>query len=121
MSKLCVIAAGGTGGHLFPAQALADELLKRGCVVELATDERALKYAAHFPARAIHSVQAGTPTGGSPISKGRAVLALIMGAAQAFFLLRAIKPACVVGFGGYPTVPPLLAASLQTKSQCSST
>jgi UDP-N-acetylglucosamine--N-acetylmuramyl-(pentapeptide) pyrophosphoryl-undecaprenol N-acetylglucosamine transferase len=107
-----LLCAGGTGGHLFPAQALADELLKRGCVVELATDERALKYAAHFPARAIHSVQAGTPTGGSPISKGRAVLALIMGAAQAFFLLRAIKPACVVGFGGYPTVPPLLAASL---------
>lgn len=107
-----LLCAGGTGGHLFPAQALADELLLRGYSVELVTDDRALKYAAHFPARAIHGVQAGTPTGGSPISKARAALALMIGAAQAVFLLRKIKPACVVGFGGYPTVPPMLAASL---------
>lgn len=107
-----LLCAGGTGGHLFPAQALADELLLRGCAVELVTDDRALKYASHFPARAIHSVQAGTPTGGSLISKARAAIALAAGAAQAFVLLRKIKPACVVGFGGYPTVPPMLAASL---------
>ncbi len=107
-----LLCAGGTGGHLFPAQALAVELISRGCIVELVTDERALKYGAHFPARAIHSVRAATPTGGSALSKMAAAFALLAGSVQAFFLLRAIKPACVIGFGGYPTVPPLLAASL---------
>ena len=81
-----LLCAGGTGGHLFPAQALAVELISRGCVVELVTDDRALKYGAHFPARAIHSVQAATPTGGSLISKARAAFALLSGRtmAQAF-------------------------------------
>lgn len=111
-SRPVLLCAGGTGGHLFPAEALAVELLKRGCAVELITDKRALKYGASFPARAVHSVQAATPTGGSLIAKGYAAFTLITGSAQAFFLLRAIKPAFVVGFGGYPTVPPLLAASL---------
>lgn len=111
MSRRAVLlAAGGTGGHLFPAQALAVALRARGVAVELVTDDRALKYGAEFPARAIHSVRSATPTGGSVLSKAAAVLSLARGAVQARKLISGLDPLAVVGFGGYPTVPPLVAA-----------
>lgn len=111
MSRRAVLlAAGGTGGHLFPAQALAVALQDRGVAVELVTDDRALKYGAEFPARAIHSVRSATPTGGSLLSKAAAVLSLARGAVQARALISGLDPLAVVGFGGYPTVPPLVAA-----------
>ena len=67
-----LLAAGGTGGHLFPAAALAAALRARGIDVELATDERALKYGGEFPARAIHAIPSGTPTGaGASPRRGR--------------------------------------------------
>jgi UDP-N-acetylglucosamine--N-acetylmuramyl-(pentapeptide) pyrophosphoryl-undecaprenol N-acetylglucosamine transferase len=110
--RCVLLAAGGTGGHLFPAEALANELARRGVPVELVTDERALKYGAQFPARAIHSVTSATPTGGSVISKATALAKLAVGAWQARSLIKRINPRCVVGFGGYPTAPPLVAASL---------
>ena len=107
-----LLAAGGTGGHLFPAEALANELAARGVPVELVTDERALKYGGAFPARAMHRVRAATPTGGSIVSKASAVAQLGVGFFEALALLRRVKPLCVVGFGGYPTAPPALAASV---------
>lgn len=105
-----LLAAGGTGGHLFPAQALAVALAKRGAAVELVTDERALKYGGEFPARAFHTIVAATPTGGSILAKGLAVLTLLRGVLAARGLMKRVRPRAVVGFGGYPTVPPLLAA-----------
>ncbi|MBL8587540.1 MAG: undecaprenyldiphospho-muramoylpentapeptide beta-N-acetylglucosaminyltransferase [Methylobacteriaceae bacterium] len=105
-----LLAAGGTGGHLFPAQALAVALAARGVPVELVTDERALKYGGEFPARAFHTIAAATPTGGSLISKALAVLKLMRGTIAARRLVARVRPRAVVGFGGYPTVPPMLAA-----------
>ncbi len=107
-----LLAAGGTGGHLFPAASLADALARRGVEVDLATDDRALKYGADFPARAIHAVPSATPTGAGFVSKGLAAATLGVGLISALALIGRLKPRAVVGFGGYPTVPPLFAASL---------
>lgn len=107
-----LLAAGGTGGHLFPAQALAHALQARGVVVELVTDERALRYGGEFPARAMHTIAAATPRGGSLLDKARAIGQLGFGTLQTLALLRRLRPRAVVGFGGYPSVPPLTAAAM---------
>jgi UDP-N-acetylglucosamine--N-acetylmuramyl-(pentapeptide) pyrophosphoryl-undecaprenol N-acetylglucosamine transferase len=107
-----LIAAGGTGGHLFPAEALAHALTRRDMPVHLVTDERATRYGGAFPADAVHVIKAATPTGGNLFSRGWAILTLIGGTTNARALLRRVKPSVVIGFGGYPTVPPLLAATM---------
>ena len=106
-----LVAAGGTGGHLFPAQALSEALARRDIPVELVTDDRAIRYGAEFPARIIHHVAAATPTGGGPIGRAWAILTLLRGTQAARRIIRRVKPRCVVGFGGYPTVPPVLAGT----------
>lgn len=113
MTGPILLAAGGTGGHLFPAEALAHVLIARGRRVHLATDRRALDYGAAFPAEAVHALPSATPFAGSALGKASAALALGRGTLAAFGLLGRTKPACAVGFGGYPSVPPLLAASLR--------
>jgi UDP-N-acetylglucosamine--N-acetylmuramyl-(pentapeptide) pyrophosphoryl-undecaprenol N-acetylglucosamine transferase len=105
-----MVAAGGTGGHLFPAEALASALAKRGVATALATDNRAAKYGDAFAA--MHVVRSATLRGRDPLSLARTGMTLAMGLAQALVLLRRVRPAVVVGFGGYPSVPPVLAASL---------
>lgn len=107
-----LLAAGGTGGHLFPAASLAAALAARGMLVDLATDDRALKYDAKFPARAIYAIPSATPTEAGLVSKARAAATLGLGVMAALALIRRLKPRAVVGFGGYPTVPPLVAAWL---------
>ena len=107
-----LLAAGGTGGHLFPAASLAAALARRGVEVDLATDDRALKYDVDFPARAVHAIPSATPTGAGLLSKALAAATLGRGVVAAYALLRRLRPLAVVGFGGYPTVPPLIAASL---------
>jgi UDP-N-acetylglucosamine--N-acetylmuramyl-(pentapeptide) pyrophosphoryl-undecaprenol N-acetylglucosamine transferase len=110
---LVLLAAGGTGGHLFPAQALADALKRRGVDVHLATDARATRYGQDFPARETHVIPSATIRGRDPISLVKTAGVLGIGAVKALLVLRRIRPAAVVGFGGYPTLPPLLAASLR--------
>src|ERR1700694_4592152 len=111
-SPLVLIAAGGTGGHLFPAEALAGALTARGIAVELATDARAAHYARNFPTRALHVLPAETVRSNDISSYVRTAFVLAYGIAQALTLLLRIKPKAVVGFGGYPTVPPIVAAWL---------
>lgn len=106
-----VIAAGGTGGHFFPAEALAAELLQRGERVVLLTDARSGGLASPVFAKTETHVVAGTGLAGRSV--GRAIqgaLALARGTIQARAILRGLKPAAVVAFGGYPSVPPILAA-----------
>jgi UDP-N-acetylglucosamine--N-acetylmuramyl-(pentapeptide) pyrophosphoryl-undecaprenol N-acetylglucosamine transferase len=109
---LILLAAGGTGGHLFPAEALGVELIKRGLRVRLATDARALRYSGLFSKDMIDVVPSETVRGRSPWSLARTGLMLGYGTVVAFNLIRRLKPAAVVGFGGYPTLPPLMAARL---------
>jgi UDP-N-acetylglucosamine--N-acetylmuramyl-(pentapeptide) pyrophosphoryl-undecaprenol N-acetylglucosamine transferase len=111
-SPLILLAAGGTGGHLFPAEALGVELIKRGLRVRLVTDARALRYSGLFSADMIDVVQSETVRGRSPWALARTGIMLVAGTAAAFNLMRRLQPAAIVGFGGYPTVPPLLAAKL---------
>jgi UDP-N-acetylglucosamine--N-acetylmuramyl-(pentapeptide) pyrophosphoryl-undecaprenol N-acetylglucosamine transferase len=108
--KLCVVAAGGTGGHMFPAEALARELAARGWRVVLATDERGARFADHFPADERLALEAATFRRGDPLGAIRAGLRIRSGAAAARKRFRKARPAVVVGFGGYPSLPALLAA-----------
>ncbi|MEW6254749.1 MAG: undecaprenyldiphospho-muramoylpentapeptide beta-N-acetylglucosaminyltransferase [Pseudomonadota bacterium] len=112
VKPLILLAAGGTGGHLFPAEALAGALVARGFRVDLATDDRARRYADAFPAGAMHVLPAETVRGRSPLALAKTAWALGTGLLSALALLHRLKPAAVVGFGGYPTLPPLIAARI---------
>jgi UDP-N-acetylglucosamine--N-acetylmuramyl-(pentapeptide) pyrophosphoryl-undecaprenol N-acetylglucosamine transferase len=111
-SPLILLAAGGTGGHLYPAESLGVQLNQRGFRVRLVTDARALRYSGLFSRDTIDVVPSETVRGRTPWSLARTGVMLAAGTAVALNLMRRLKPAAVVGFGGYPTVPPLLAARL---------
>ena len=111
-APLILLAAGGTGGHLFPAEALGVELIRRGLRVRLATDSRALRYSGLFSRDMIDVVPSETVRGRTPWSLAYTGVMLAAGTAVSLNLMRRLKPAAVVGFGGYPTLPPLLAARL---------
>ncbi len=106
-----LLAAGGTGGHLFPAEALSHEMVARGWKVHLATDDRAERFAGHFPASAVHPIASATLGSKNPLALLASFWTIWRGVRQASDLIRRIKPEVVVGFGGYPTVPPLYAAT----------
>jgi UDP-N-acetylglucosamine--N-acetylmuramyl-(pentapeptide) pyrophosphoryl-undecaprenol N-acetylglucosamine transferase len=108
-----VIAAGGTGGHLFPAQALAEALAGRGWRVALATDERVRGLSDQFPAERKIALAAATFRPGDPLGMIQAGLTILKGVGQARAALNALNPAIVVGFGGYPSLPALMAAISQ--------
>jgi len=105
-----MLAAGGTGGHLFPAFALAEELGRRGIAVDLMTDMRGDRYGSGFPARAIYQVPSATLASKSPGDVAKTALALARGTRAASSILKQVKPGAIIGFGGYPTYPPLVAA-----------
>lgn len=110
-ARTAILAAGGTGGHLFPAEALAHELIARGWAVHLVTDERAQRYASTFPATAVHQVASATIGSRSPVALLRSLWTIWQGARQSTIIINRLKPSVVVGFGGYPTLPPLWAAT----------
>ncbi len=108
-----VIAAGGTGGHLFPAEALAAELLRRGERIALMTDARSAAYDSAAFAAAERFVLSGAGLSGRGMrGAARGAVALVAGTMQARRHLAALNPSVVVGFGGYPSFPPLAAARM---------
>ena len=110
MTGSIMLAAGGTGGHVLPAQVLAKELDRRGRSVDIITDLRGKDYAMRFPGQTIHCITAETPTGKGSIRKIAATALIAQGTLQAHRLIRKISPAAIVGFGGYTTLPTMLAA-----------
>src|SRR3954471_14265598 len=105
-SNIIVLSAGGTGGHLFPAQALAGELVRRGRDIVVMTDARFVNYATQFPSARIETVPS------SPFNTVTAPFKIAAGIVIAFAKLLRLKPAAVIGFGGYPAVPVMVAASM---------
>ena len=112
-APLLLIAAGGTGGHMFPAQALAEEMLRKGWRVKLSTDARGARYTGGFPhVVEIEQVKSATFSRGGMVAKLLAPFRILSGIFAAMGKMRRDRPAVVVGFGGYPTIPALSAARL---------
>src|SRR3954468_15710094 len=105
-SNAIVLSAGGTGGHLSPAQALASELARRGRDIVVMTDARFANYATQFPKARIETVPS------SPFNAVAAPFKIMAGIAIAFVKLLRLKPAAVIGFGGYPSVPVMMATNM---------
>lgn len=111
--KLALIAAGGTGGHMFPAQALAERLLAAGWRVRLSTDDRGARYAGGFPEAVTREiVPSATTARGGKLAKLGVPFKIAAGVARALAAMRRDRPDIVVGFGGYPTIPAMSAATL---------
>ncbi len=111
MNAPIVLAAGGTGGHVFPAQALAAELAARGRALALITDRRGADFEGAIDRDAIHAVPAASVSGRGLAGRLRGLAAIGLGVLQARRLLGRLGPAGVVGFGGYASVPAVLAAT----------
>jgi UDP-N-acetylglucosamine--N-acetylmuramyl-(pentapeptide) pyrophosphoryl-undecaprenol N-acetylglucosamine transferase len=105
-----ILAAGGTGGHMIPAQALAEELKRRGHNPLLLTDRRGMRFARLFEGVTIHEIASGRMQGGI-LGRVAALFGVIRGTWSARRLFRKVRPAAVVGFGGYPSLPAGFAAA----------
>ncbi len=111
MNGPIVLAAGGTGGHLFPAQALASELSQRGHRLVLVTDRRVGAFDEGLATLETHTIHAGTFRGRGLVKRLWGVVGIIVGLFEARFLLGRLAPAGAVGFGGYPSLPTMFGAS----------
>jgi len=112
MKRTALLVAGGTGGHLFPALALRAGLVERGWIVHMASDNRAGRFMEGVPADFCHVIASATLAGRNPLAALKTMMTLTRGLIAARRLLKEIKPDVVVGFGGYPTLPPVIAARL---------
>jgi len=110
MGNRLLVAAGGTGGHMFPAQALAETLKAQGWDIAMMTDERGKKHAGNIPADPIIEVKAASITPRKPIAAILGTIKLAKGVMQARAFIKDWKPDVVVGFGGYPAFPAMRAA-----------
>ena len=110
-SRHYVLAAGGTGGHLIPAFVLAEELIRRGHHVALITDARGAAIPGKPDALPVHVLPAGRIAGLNPLGWLKGLRAILEGRRMALRLFESFGPSCVVGFGGYPALPALLAAT----------
>jgi UDP-N-acetylglucosamine--N-acetylmuramyl-(pentapeptide) pyrophosphoryl-undecaprenol N-acetylglucosamine transferase len=113
--SVIVLSAGGTGGHLFPAQALAGELQKRGRKIVVMTDKRFKNYATSFPGVTVETVPSAAFSDRSILGLLASPFEIVGGVVMSLIKLARLKPAAVVGFGGYPSVPVMVAAILLRK------
>ncbi len=110
MAAKILLAAGGTGGHMFPAQALAESLKSEGWDIALMTDARGLKHCDRIPADSIVEVDAASISPRKPLQAIKGALKLAKGVRQAKTFIKNWQPDIVVGFGGYPAFPAMRAA-----------
>ena len=105
-----MLAAGGTGGHISPAISVAESLLERGYTVSIITDSRGVNLGMSLPEVRVYRISA-SGFSGNVIAKSKAISSICIGVFQAHLLIRNYRPCCIVGFGGYPSVPTMLAAT----------
>ncbi|MEJ0043828.1 MAG: glycosyltransferase [Rhizomicrobium sp.] len=111
--SVIVLSAGGTAGHLYPAQALAGELQRRGRTVVVMTDKRFKNYATAFPGAAIETVPSAAFSDRSVLGLLASPFEIAGGVAMSWIKLSRLRPDAVVGFGGYPSVPVMVAAVMK--------
>jgi UDP-N-acetylglucosamine--N-acetylmuramyl-(pentapeptide) pyrophosphoryl-undecaprenol N-acetylglucosamine transferase len=107
-----MICAGGTGGHMFPAMALADDLISRGCKIVFVTDKRTKKYVEKRDDYNVQVITSSTLPSGL-LGKVKGLLNLARGYFQSMSLIKKYNPSLAIGFGGYPSLPPMVAAQRQ--------